>query len=87
MIYPSYRVYTLFPYIKAVYILTRTKGLKIAARSIKGNHNITGIHAKEGDEVIIFGKTNSVAEIAENLDTIPYELLATLNRRIKRVYH
>ena len=49
--------------------------------------NITGINAKEGDEVIIFGKTNSVAEIAENLDTIPYELLATLNRRIKRVYH
>ena len=48
--------------------------------------DISGINAKEGDEVIVFGKENSVATIAKNLDTISYEILATLNRRIKRTY-
>ncbi len=48
--------------------------------------DISGIDANEGDEVIVFGKENSVATIAKNLSTIPYEILATLNRRIKRVY-
>ena len=45
------------------------------------------VEAKEGDLVTVFSKENSVAVIAKNLDTIPYEILATLNRRIKRVYH
>ena len=44
------------------------------------------IEAKEGDIVTIFDAKNNVSEIAKNLDTIPYEILATLNRRIKRVY-
>ena len=48
--------------------------------------DISGINAKEGDLVNIFSQENSVAEIAKNLDTIPYEILATLNRRIKRIY-
>ena len=48
--------------------------------------DISGINAKEGDLVNIFSQENSVAEIARNLDTIPYEILATLNRRIKRIY-
>jgi alanine racemase len=42
--------------------------------------------AKTGDEVIIFGTKNTVLSIAKKLDTIPYEIFATLNRRIKRVY-
>ena len=48
--------------------------------------DISGINAKEGDLVNIFSQENSVAEIAKNLETIPYEILATLNRRIKRIY-
>ena len=48
--------------------------------------DISGITAKEGDLVIVFGKENSVVVIAKNLDTIAYEILATLNRRIKRIY-
>ena len=48
--------------------------------------DISGINAKEGGLVTVFGQENSVAEIAKSLDTIPYEILATLNRRIKRVY-
>jgi len=39
-----------------------------------------------GDEVIIFGKEIPILTIAKKLDTIPYEIFATLNRRIKRVY-
>jgi len=49
--------------------------------------DISSISAKEGDTVIVFGKENSITDIAKNLNTIPYEILATLNRRIKRVYH
>ena len=48
--------------------------------------DISGINAKEGDLVTVFSEENSVDDIAKNLDTIPYEILATLNRRIKRVY-
>jgi alanine racemase len=48
--------------------------------------DISRINAKEGDLVTVFGQENSVTEIAKNLNTIPYEILATLNRRIKRVY-
>jgi alanine racemase len=49
--------------------------------------DISGTNAKEGDLVTIFSKKNLVVTIAKNLDTIAYEILATLNRRIKRVYH
>jgi len=48
--------------------------------------DLSHIAAKAGDEVIIFGKENTVLSIAKKLDTIPYEIFATLNRRIKRVY-
>ena len=48
--------------------------------------NLNNTEAKSGDEVIIFGIENTVLSIAKKLDTIPYEIFATLNRRIKRVY-
>ena len=48
--------------------------------------DITGISAKEGDEVIIFGDENSVFEMANVLDTIPYEVITSVSQRIKRVY-
>ena len=48
--------------------------------------DLSNIEAKEGDVVTIFDAENKVLDIAKNLDTIPYEILATLNRRIKRVY-
>ena len=48
--------------------------------------DISNIIASEGDEVEIFGDNISVVEMAEKLNTIPYELYSTLNRRIKRVY-
>ena len=43
-------------------------------------------NVKEGDEVIIFGDDYPVSEIAKQSDTIPYEVLAGIGRRVKRVY-
>ncbi len=48
--------------------------------------DITGIEAKEGDDVIIFGKENPVKEIAKAAGTIPYEILTGISGRVKRVY-
>lgn len=49
--------------------------------------DITKCEANEGDLVEIFGKNLNVSEIAKKINTIPYELYSTLNRRIKRVYY
>lgn len=49
--------------------------------------DITGINAKEGDEVIVFGDSQSISQLAKNLDTIPYEVLTNVSRRVKRVYY
>ncbi len=49
--------------------------------------DITGIDAEEGDEVIIFGKEVSINKLAELMDTIPYEVLTGISRRVKRVYY
>lgn len=48
--------------------------------------DITGIPAEEGDEVIIFGKERPIAELASELETIPYEILTGISRRVKRIY-
>jgi alanine racemase len=48
--------------------------------------DLSNTTAKAGDEVIIFGTENTVLSMAKKLDTIPYEIFSTLNRRIKRVY-
>jgi len=48
--------------------------------------DITGIDAKEGDSVIVFGENLPVLEVAESIDTIPYEILTSISPRVKRVY-
>lgn len=49
--------------------------------------DITDVKAREGDEVIIFGEPLSISEIAKTLQTIPYEVLTNVSRRVKRVYY
>jgi len=49
--------------------------------------DITDLDAKEGDDVIIFGKEHPIAELAKTLDTIPYEILTNISQRVKRVYY
>jgi alanine racemase len=41
---------------------------------------------KEGDEVIIFGPTLPVQELAAWIDTIPYEIMTGVSQRVKRIY-
>lgn len=47
--------------------------------------DISGVEAKVGDTVTIFGEDPSVNELAEILGTIPYEILTSVPRRIERV--
>ena len=48
--------------------------------------DITGIDCKEGDEVIIFGKSPNAEEFAATANTISYELLTGISQRVKRIY-
>ncbi len=48
--------------------------------------DVTGLDVKEGDEVIVFGDDYSISEMAKILNTIAYEVLTSIGRRVKRVY-
>ncbi len=48
--------------------------------------DVTGLKAEEGTEVEIFGYEQSVFDLANLLDTIPYEVFTSISRRVKRVY-
>lgn len=48
--------------------------------------DITGIEACEGDEIIIFGKDLPISKLAEEMQTIPYEILTGISARVKRAY-
>jgi len=48
--------------------------------------DISNIACVEGDEVIIFGQENPITKIADEIDTIPYEILTNVSRRVRRVY-
>ncbi|MDH4296784.1 MAG: hypothetical protein OEV74_10925, partial [Cyclobacteriaceae bacterium] len=48
--------------------------------------DITGIEAAEGDEVILFGEEFPIQELAEKINTIPYEILTNTSERVKRVF-
>lgn len=47
--------------------------------------DVTGIEAKVGDTVTIFGEDPTITELAEILGTIPYEILTSVPRRIERI--
>jgi Alr-MurF fusion protein len=48
--------------------------------------DITGIEAREGDEVTIFGGGLPIQEVAQKINTIPYEILTNTSERVKRVF-
>ncbi len=48
--------------------------------------DITNISAKEGDTIVVFGDENPISELAKSLESIPYEVLTSVSRRVKRVY-
>lgn len=48
--------------------------------------DISQIDCQEGDEVEVFGKNIRVQELANKLETIPYEVLTAISPRVKRIY-
>ncbi|HXH98822.1 MAG TPA: bifunctional UDP-N-acetylmuramoyl-tripeptide:D-alanyl-D-alanine ligase/alanine racemase [Sphingobacteriaceae bacterium] len=48
--------------------------------------DITGVHAEEGNEVIVFGEQIRVEELARACNTIPYEIITGISQRVKRIY-
>jgi alanine racemase len=49
--------------------------------------DVTGIDAREGDEVVIFGKELPITRLADEMNSIPYEILTGISQRVKRVYY
>ena len=49
--------------------------------------NLEGVKSEEGDEVIVFGAERSIKDLALEMDTIPYEVLTSISKRVKRVYY
>lgn len=41
---------------------------------------------KAGDKVEIFGEHISLASMAKELDTIPYEIICLISKRVERIY-
>ncbi len=39
-----------------------------------------------GDEIVIFGESNPIERMAEMADTIPYEIVCAVSKRVHRVY-
>jgi alanine racemase len=48
--------------------------------------DITGLKAEAGDEAEIFGEKISIDEVAAKCQTIPYEILTSIPKRVKRVF-
>jgi len=48
--------------------------------------DVTTIDCQEGDEVILFETNQEIIAFAHQLNTIPYEVLTSINQRVKRVY-
>jgi Alr-MurF fusion protein len=49
--------------------------------------DITDINCSEGDSVIIFGENPTVLYMANQLQTISYEILTSISQRVKRVFY
>lgn len=49
--------------------------------------DLSGHDVQEGDEVIVFDDQHNIDEMAQDLGTIPYEVLTNVSRRVKRVYY
>jgi alanine racemase len=48
--------------------------------------DVTEASATEGDEVVIFGTELPITELAQRMETIPYEILTGVSERVKRVF-
>ncbi|MFC3810499.1 bifunctional UDP-N-acetylmuramoyl-tripeptide:D-alanyl-D-alanine ligase/alanine racemase [Lacihabitans lacunae] len=49
--------------------------------------DVTEAKCQEGDQVVIFGKSPTIFELSETIETIPYEILTSVSERVKRVFY
>lgn len=49
--------------------------------------DVSSISCAAGDEVVVFGESPSVTEIAKATHTIPYEILTGISQRVKRIFY
>lgn len=49
--------------------------------------DVSQVDCAEGDEVIIFGENPTVNELAQKIESIPYEVLTSISSRVKRIYY
>ncbi|PKP14776.1 MAG: alanine racemase, partial [Bacteroidetes bacterium HGW-Bacteroidetes-23] len=49
--------------------------------------DVTSIPCIEGNEVIVLGENPSVTLMANQLNTIPYEILTGISQRVKRIFY
>ena len=48
--------------------------------------DLSKVEAEEGDEVVIFSTQQDIRALANVAQTIPYEILSGISRRVKRIY-
>ena len=48
--------------------------------------DVTGMQVCEGDEVVVYGDTHTVAQVASAIHRIPYELMTSISKRVQRIY-
>lgn len=48
--------------------------------------DVSNLNVSPGDNVEFFGPHISITELADTLDTIPYEILSGISQRVKRIY-
>lgn len=49
--------------------------------------DITNINTSVGDDAIIFDDHLTISEVADQINTIPYEILTNVSERVKRVFY
>lgn len=49
--------------------------------------DVTGTDAQPGDFAMVFGDQMPIQELATKLNTIPYEILTSISRRVQRIYY
>lgn len=49
--------------------------------------DVTHAQAEQGDEVVLFGESPTVSELAKRIQTIPYEILTNVGARVKRIFY
>lgn len=49
--------------------------------------DVTGVECKVGDSVEIFGNNVNLQDLADTIQTIPYEILTSVSPRVKRIYY